>query len=139
VDELPEWESGTAAVLSVHGPHAIPISTAVRASSDRLLFALARSRDTLARLRDDQAAAITVLAGGVAFTAHGFVDVVREELRCAPIVAALELRVRRLQDHLEGARTEIVSAPGWRWTEQAAADADAAVRAELADLAAGRG
>ena len=30
VEELPTWESGTAAVLSVHGPHAIPVSTSVR-------------------------------------------------------------------------------------------------------------
>lgn len=139
MDELPDWEPGTAAVLSVHGPHAIPISTATRASGDRLLFGLARGRDTLARLRDEPAAALTILAGGVAFTAHGFAAVIREELQCAPNVAALELRVRRLQDHLEGARTEIVSAPGWRWTEQAASDADAAVRAELRELAAGRG
>jgi hypothetical protein len=41
VDELPDWQPGTAAILSVHGPHAIPVSTATRAAGDPLLFALA--------------------------------------------------------------------------------------------------
>jgi hypothetical protein len=136
VDELPDWEPGTAAILSVHGPHAIPVSTATRVSGDRLLFALARRRDTLERLRAEPAAALTVVAEGLAFTAHGFAAVVREEMLAAPAVAALELRVRRIDDHLEGARTEILAAPAWRWTTDAAAEADAAVRAELSELAA---
>jgi len=135
VDELPEWESGTAAVLAVSGPHAIPVSTAVRLAGDRLAFALARRRETLARLRTEPSAALTMLAPGLAFSAYGNVAVVREELEAAPTVAALELRVERIQDHLEGARTEILAAPGWRWTEDEAAAADAAVRAELGRLA----
>ena len=40
VDILPHWEQGTPGVLCVAGPHAIPISTAVRGSDSRLVFAL---------------------------------------------------------------------------------------------------
>jgi hypothetical protein len=134
MDELPEWESGTAAVLSVQGPHAIPISTAVRLGPDRLVFALARSRATLTRLREDPSAALTLLAPGLAITAYGSATVVREKLEAAPTVAALELSVERIQDHLEGARTEIDAAPAWHWTQDDAAEADRAVREELARL-----
>jgi len=134
MDELPQWDAGTAAVLSVSGPHAIPVSTAVRLAHDRVAFALGRRRDTLQRLREDPAAAICVFAPRVCFSAYGQVRVVREEMRSSPHVAALELRVERLQDHLAGARTEIVDAVRWRWTEDDAADADAGVRDELAGL-----
>ena len=135
MEELPDWRPGTAAVLSVAGPHAIPVSTAVRLSGERIAFALARRRETLERLDGDPAAALTILAAGLAFSAYGSVAVVREQLEAAPTVAALELRVERLHDHLEGARTEILAAPEWRWTSDEAADADAAVRAELGRLA----
>ena len=134
MDELPDWPSGTAAVLSVHGPHAIPVSTAVRLGPDRLAFALARRRETLDRLREHPHAAITLLAEGLAFSAYGTVTVVREALDASDRVAGLELRVERLQDHLEGARTEILAAPDWRWTENEAAETDAAIRAELEAL-----
>jgi hypothetical protein len=134
MDELPDWEPGTAAVLSVIGPHAIPLSTAVRTAPDRIAFALARRRETLARLRDDPAAAICLMAPGMALTAYGAARVVREELEASPHVAALELRVERIQDHLAGSRTAIDAPVRWRWTEDAAAEADAAVRAEVAAL-----
>ena len=135
MDELPDWSPGTVAVLSVAGPHSIPVSTAVRLADDRIAFALARRRDTLERLTGDPAAALTILATGLAFSAYGSVAVVREQLDAAPTVAALELRVERVHDHLEGARTEILAAPEWRWTSDEAAEADAAVRAELERLA----
>jgi hypothetical protein len=134
MDDLPRWEPGTPAVLSVHGPHAIPVSTAVRASEDRIVFALARRRDTLARLRDHPAAALCVLGAGVAFTAEGDVAVVREELSASPHVAALELRVERIQDHLADGRTEMVDGARWQFTSDDAAASDAALRAELAQL-----
>jgi hypothetical protein len=79
MDELPGWPQGTVAILAVSGPHAIPVSTAVRLTGDRLAFA-------------------------------------------------------RIQDHLAGARTEILAAPQWRWTNDEAAEADAKVRAELSRL-----
>ena len=134
MDELPDWEPGTPAVLSVSGPHSIPVSTAVRLAPDRVAFALGRRRETLARLREEPAAGLLLLAPGIAFSAYGRVLVVREELEASPHVAGLELRVERLQDHLAGARTEILEAVRWRWTEGEAADADAAVRAELGRL-----
>jgi hypothetical protein len=48
---LPEWPAGTVAVLSTAGPepHAIPVSTAVRAGPRRVLLALARSRASTTR------------------------------------------------------------------------------------------
>jgi hypothetical protein len=134
MDELPDWAPGTAAVLSVQGPHAIPVSTAVRLGPDRIAFALARRRETLDRLREHPGAALSVIAQGLAFSAYGEVSIVREELEASSRVAALVMRVERIQDHLEGARTEILAAPDWRWTEDEAAATDAAIRDELAGL-----
>ena len=134
MDELPDWEHGTAAVLCASGPHAIPVSTAVRLADRRIAFALGRSRDTLARVREDPSVALCVFAPGLCFTAYGRADVVREEMESSPHVAAIEMRVETVQDHLEGARTEITDSVSWRWTEDDAADADAAVRAELTRL-----
>jgi hypothetical protein len=134
VNALPEWEPGTPAVLSVTGPHAIPVSTATRASGDRIVFALARRRDTLARLREDPSAALCLLGAGVAFTARGEVTVIREELLASPHVAALELRVTDVQDHLADGRTEMLDGARWTFTTDDARGADAAVRDELAGL-----
>jgi hypothetical protein len=134
MDELPDWPDGTAAIIAVAGPHAIPVSTAVRLGGHTLAFALGRGRDTLARLRDDPAAALTLLAPGLAFTAHGRAAVVREQLHASSRVAGLVLAVERIQDHLAGARTEILAAPQWRWTNDEAAESDALVRAELGRL-----
>jgi len=107
--QLPHWPPGTAAVLCVAGPHAIPVSTAIRAGDDRLVFALGRRRDALARLR--------------------------EELERIPL-AALELRVERVQDHLADGRTDMLGAAGWRWRGERDAEADRIVHEELAALAA---
>ena len=134
---LPEWPAGTVGLLVTPGPHAIPISTGVRAADDRLVFGLARRRSTLARLRADPRAAFALLAEGLAFTAYGEVRVLREQLERVPTVAALELWVDRVQDHLAEARTEILAAPAWRWTEEEARKADAQVRSELEELARG--
>jgi hypothetical protein len=137
MEALPDWERGTPATLCVHGPHAIPVSTAVRASADRIVFVLARRRDTLAVLREHPRAALCVLGAGVAFTATGEAAVVREQLGASPHVAALELRVEQVQDHLADGRTEMLDGARWRFTTEKAAAADAALRLELDDLAAG--
>jgi hypothetical protein len=134
VDQLPDWVPGTPAVLSVHGPHAIPVSTATRAAPDRIVFALARRRDTLARLREHPEAALCMLGEGLAFTAEGTTAVLREEMHASAHVAALELRVARIQDHLEDGRTEMLDGARWRFTSGEARSADAALRAELKDL-----
>jgi hypothetical protein len=133
---LPDWPPGTPATLCVAGPHAIPVSTAIRAGDARVLFALSHRRVSLARLRDDPACALCVLAGGVAFSVEGRAAVVRERLRASDAVAALELRAERVHDHLSDGRTEIFEGIRWRWREPADAERDGAVRAELAELAA---
>jgi len=135
MDELPEWEPGTAGVLCVAGPHAIPVSTAVRAGPERLLFALGGSRETLARLREDPAAAWCVLCAGLAFTAHGRASVLREGLEDAPKLVVVELAVERVQDHLADGRTEMLDGARWRWREERYADSDAAIFVELERLA----
>ncbi len=121
-------------MLSVHGPHAIPVSTATRAAADRVVFALARRRDTLARLRDQPAGALCLLGAGVACTAYGELRVIREELNSSPHVAAVELRVTSMQDHLADGRTEMLDGARWRFTSDEAREADAALRAELEEL-----
>lgn len=134
-EPLPHWPEGSAGVLCVVGPHAIPVSTAVRAADDRLLFALGGRRGTLTRLREDPGAALCLMAEGVAFTAHGRAEVLREPMEVGPL-AALELRVEHVQDHLADGRTEMLAPPAWRWRQEKAAEDDRGVRAELAALAA---
>ena len=131
---LPRWERGTPGVLVVNGLHAIPVSTAVRAGDRRLVFALGRRRETLARLREDPAAALCLLGRDVAVTAWGRAQVLEEELHDAP-VAALLLEVDRVQDHLADGRTEMLDGARWRWRAPEAAEQDARVAAGLARLA----
>ncbi len=134
MEELPQWERGTVAVLCAAGPHAIPISTAIRADARRVLFALGAKRETLARLRDHPQVALCVLAAGVAVTAYGRVSIVSEGLTAAPGVVALELAVERLQDHLADGRTEMLDGVRWRWLDEQAAAAEPEIHAELARL-----
>lgn len=134
VEALPTWERGTPAVLCVAGPHAIPVSTALRAGDRRVLFALGRRRDTLARLREDPRAALCVMGERVAFTAHGRVAELSRQLGDVPVVA-LELRVERVQDHLADGRTEMIGGARWRWRDAGAARADELVVAGLRRLA----
>jgi hypothetical protein len=131
---LPHWERGTPVVLCVAGPHPIPVSTAVRAGDDRIVFALGRERETLRRLRADSSAAILVLGEGVAFTAHGQAHVVAERLEVADTIVAVELRVDRVQDHLADGRSVMLDGARWRWATEELAAADEATFAELERL-----
>ena len=134
---LPAWEDGTVAVLSTGAgaPHAIPISTGVRAGDRAVLFALALRRESLARLRADPRAALTFLDHDIACTALGTVVVVREPMRVSDRVAAVRLEVDELQDHRQ--RRFVMEAPAaWRWTDDQARERDAEIRAELRALAA---
>jgi hypothetical protein len=131
---LPEWRRGTPGVLCAAGPHPIPVSTAIRAGDLRLLLALARGRDTLARLRADPRVALCMLGEGVAFTAHGRASVTLERLRAAPGVAAVELSVERVQDHLADGRTEMIDGARWRWLDERAAESEPRILAELEEL-----
>lgn len=134
---LPSWDDGTVAILSTGGgaPHAIPVSTGVRAGPDRILVALALRRESLARLREDPRAALTLLTGGdVAVTAHCRATIVQEPMTISDRVAAVALDVLEIQDHGQP-RFVIEEGVRWRWTETEAADRDAQIRAALRDLA----
>jgi hypothetical protein len=134
---LPEWRPGTVAVLSTAGgaPHAIPVSTAVRAGPRRVLLALARTRESLRRLHADPRCALTVLAAGdVAVTVHGRATVVQETLAGAEGVAAVAIDVQSIQPHGDP-RFRIEDGVEWRWTDADAARRDEAVHAALRALA----
>ena len=100
---LPDWPAGTVCVLATSGadgPHAIPVSTAIRAGDDRIVLALARTRGSLERLRADPRVALTVMAGpDLAFTAHGTARVVADPLPGAEGVAGVEIVVDAMRRH----------------------------------------
>jgi hypothetical protein len=134
VDELPEWEEGTPAIVCVAGPHAIPVSTAVRVDGRTARFALAQSRETLARLREQPRVGLCLLGEGLALTAYGEAAVLLERLESAPSVVAVELRVDTVQDHLADGRTEMLDGARWRWLDDRSAEAEPRIRTELASL-----
>jgi hypothetical protein len=128
---LPDWPDGTVAVLSTAAgpPHAIPVSTAVRSGDATIHLALALRRESLARLREDPRCALTVLAAGVAVTAHATAAVVEERER----VALVRLDVDSVQDH--GQPTfEVDAGVRWHWTDAEAERADAELRSALRAL-----
>jgi hypothetical protein len=134
---LPEWPAGTVAILATAGavPHAIPVSTAVRAGPRRVLLALARTRVSLARLREDPRCTLTVVAAGdVAFTAHGRAAVVQEPMTVAESVVAVAIDVDDVQSHADP-RFAIDAGVGWRWVDDEAAVRDAAIHEALRRLA----
>ena len=97
---LPEWSPGTVAVLSTGAgdPHAIPVSTGVRAGPCTVYLALALRRESLARLREDPRCALTILgAGDIAITAHARATVVEAPMAASDRVAAVRLDVERIQ------------------------------------------
>jgi hypothetical protein len=128
---LPEWPDGTVAVLSTGAgaPHAIPVSTAVRLGPRTIALALAERRESLARLREEPRCAVTIVAGGVAVTAHGRATVVP----LAEGLAAVRIEVDAVQDH-DDPRFVIDAGVRWRWTDTDADVRDAAVRAALSRL-----
>jgi hypothetical protein len=134
--ELPEFEPGTVCVLTTGGgaPHAIPVSTALRAGSRRVLLALAARRESLARLRREPRCALTIMAADVACTAHARAEIVQESLPGAEGVAAVALEVDVIQDHMQP-RFAIAAGVAWDWTDEDARRGDAAVRAALDELA----
>jgi hypothetical protein len=131
------WDDGTVAVLSTGGgpPHAIPVSTCVRAGPAAVLLALALRRESLARLRADPAVALTLMAAGVACTALGRAQVVREPMAISDRVAAVLIEVDEIQDHRQP-RFAMEGGVAWRWTDAGARERDAEIRAELRALAA---
>jgi hypothetical protein len=131
---LPEWPAGTVMILTTTGagPHAIPVSAALRTGPQRALLGLAHGRESLARLRADGAVALAIVARGIAVTAYGRARVVEEQLLDG--VAAVEILVERVQDH-DRPSFEIEAGVDWHWTDPEAAARDHAVRAALQRLA----
>ena len=128
---LPTWPDGTVTVLSTAAgaPHAIPVSTAVRSGDATIHFALGLRRESLARLREDPRCALTILAAGVAVTAHATAAVVREDDR----IAYVRLDVHDVQDH-DQPTFAIARGVSWHWADAGAEAADAEVRAALREL-----
>jgi hypothetical protein len=136
---LPDWPFGTVAILATSGrePHAIPISTAMRAGPRRILLALASERESLRRLRADPAVALSVITeGNLALTVYGTARVLDEQLTAE--VVAVEIEAERIQDHRRAAFT-IDAGVRWRWADAKAQERDARVRAELEQIASRRG
>jgi hypothetical protein len=131
---LPEWPRGTVTILATAGeaPHAIPVSTALRAGPRRALIGLAATRGSLARLRADARVALTIVSENVAVTAHGRATVLDEEV--VEGVVAVEIEVEHVQDH-DRPTFDIESGVGGGWTDQTAERRDADVHAALARLA----
>jgi hypothetical protein len=133
---LPAWAPGTVAILSTGGgaPHAIPVSTAVRAGPRTIFFALARRRESLDRLRAEPRCAFTLLDSGVALTAHARATIVQEPMALSDRLVAVRLEVERIQDHAT-ADFRIDGGVRWHWTDAAAEQRDAELRRALAELA----
>jgi hypothetical protein len=132
---LPDWPPGTVTILATAGdaPHAIPVSTAVRAGPSRALIALAATRRSLARLRAAPRVSLTIMCEDTAVTAYGLARVLDDE----PIVegvVAVEIEVDRVDDHDRPTFT-IEAGVTWRWTDPEAERRDAEVRAALVALA----
>ena len=126
---LPDWPEGTVSVLSTAGPHAIPVSTATRAGDTTIHLALAHRRESLARLRADPRCALTILAEGIAVTAHATAAVVDEDER----VVYLRLDVHEVKDH-DQATFALTGGVRWHWTDDGAEAGDAEVRDRLRRL-----
>ena len=131
---LPAWPEGTAAVLTTTGaggaPHAIPVSTALRAGPSTIVLGLGRRRTSLANLRARPRVSVCVLAENVAFTADGEATVVAEE---AAGVVAVRIAVTRVHDHTQPAFS-LEAGVAWRWTDAEAEARDVAVRDALRAL-----
>jgi len=119
-DPLPIWTPRTVAVLSTMDdvPHAIPVSAPVRAGDRRILLSLHRSRGSLARLREQPAVALTILAeDDIAFTARGRARSVEEPMASAPDYAAVAIDVEYVDDHRQAAFV-VDSGVGRRWIDE---------------------
>ena len=134
---LPDWPAGTVCLLATAGePHAIPVSTALRAGDREILLALGSRRGALERLRADPRVALAVLAAGdLAFTAHGLAAVAADPLEGIDGVVGVRIEVDRVSSH--GRPTfEIERGVAWSWTDEQARERDELVRAALLALSA---
>lgn len=130
---LPHWPTSTVAILATDDgtPHAIPVSAVLRGDDRRLLLALAASRGSLARLRVRPQVAVALIAPNLAVTAEGTARVIAEPLTKGTV--GVEIAVVTVHDH-DRPTFAIEAGIAWRWTDDAAAERDAEVRAALARL-----
>ena len=130
--ELPEWEDGTVAILATGAgaPHAIPVSTCVRAGPRAVLLALAHRRESLTRLRSDPRCALTIVTAAVAVTAHATATILHD---LNDAVVAVRLDVDVIQDH-DQPTFAIDAGVQWRWIDDDARERDAQIRAALRAL-----
>jgi flavin reductase (DIM6/NTAB) family NADH-FMN oxidoreductase RutF len=136
MDELPSWPAGTVAILVTGGerPHAIPVSAVLRAGPRRLLIGLARSRESLARLRRSPEVTVAICARDVAVSVDGRATVLESDL--AEGVAAVAVEADAIHDH-DRPTFALRAGVAWEWTDEEAARRDATVQAALRRLAAG--
>ena len=130
---IPEWPPGTVAILTTlgpDGPHAIPVSTALRAGDDAVLLALGPRRGSLERLRADPRCALAVVAGGTAVTLRGRATIVGE----AAGTVAVRIAVEAVDDH-DQPTFAIHEGVRWEWTDADAERRDAHVREALSSAA----
>ncbi|HEX3831528.1 MAG TPA: hypothetical protein VHW04_06125 [Solirubrobacteraceae bacterium] len=136
MDELPNWPGGTVAILVTGGerPHAIPVSAVIRAGPRRLLIGLARSRESLARLRRSPEVTVAICARDVAVSVDGRARVLKSDL--VDGVAAVAVEAEAIHDH-DRPTFALHAGVAWEWTDDEAARRDAAVQAGLRRLATG--
>lgn len=129
MQELPQWADGTVAILATGAgaPHAIPVSTCVRAGPRTVLLALAHRRESLNRLHSDPHCALAIVTDGVAVTAHATATILHD---LNEAVVAVRLDVEEIQDH-DQPTFAIDAGVRWRWTDDDARERDAAIRAAL--------
>jgi hypothetical protein len=134
--ELPEWRDGTVTVLATAAgaPHVIPVSTAIRDGDRRVLLGLARSRESLRRLREDPRVALAILAAGnVAVTVSGRAEVLADALPGVDAVVPVRIEVDAVQDHRQDSFV-IGDGVQWRWLTEKATERDAKTREALASF-----
>jgi len=130
---IPDWPPGTVAILTTlgeDGPHAIPVSTAIRAGDAEVLLALGPSRGSLARLKADPRCALAIVAAGTAVTLRGRATSAGE----AAGTVAVRIAVEAVDDH-DQPTFAIHEGVRWEWTDDAAERRDAAVRQALSSAA----
>jgi hypothetical protein len=137
-DDIPPLPAGLVAVLATtgaEGPVAIPVSAVWRRDGRCLLLALARRRASVARLRDDPRAGLSLNGPGLSLCVTGAALVVADPLPGAGNMVAFAVHVERAWD-ARGPATEVDDGIRWRWTDPEAAARHEAVLRALAGLGA---
>jgi hypothetical protein len=130
---LPEWPAGTVAILVTGGgrPHAIPVSAIIRAGPRLAILGLARSRESLSRLRQTPEVTVAICAPDVAISVDGRARVLDEHV--VERVAAVAIDVDAIHDH-DRPTFAIHAGVAWEWTDAEAARRDSEVQRALRAL-----